>query len=45
VINSWVERRIIELMGEEDDIVIRFVISYLEDAQSLADQKLDPKHL
>eukprot|EP00347_Sterkiella_histriomuscorum_P022550 403338068 len=45
VINSWIERRIIELMGEEDDIVIRFVISYLEDAQNTADQKLDPKHL
>lgn len=32
-------------MGEEDDIVIQFVISYLEDSQVTADQNLDPKHL
>lgn len=47
MIKSWVERRIIELLGDEDDIVINFAISQLEtgqaEAQSHPDKSIDPK--
>jgi len=40
-----VERRITELMGYEDEIVINFAISSLEEYQGHPDKRLDPKHL
>jgi hypothetical protein len=44
VIKLWVERRISELMGGyEDDIVVNFAISLLEEEPSNPDKKLDPK--
>lgn len=45
MIKIWVERRITELMGEEDDILINFAISCLEDQSENPDKRLDPKHL
>ncbi len=49
MIKVWVKRRITELMGEEDEIVINLAISQLEDATSnigmngIPDKRLDPK--
>ena len=47
-IKNWVKRRMIELMGEEDDIVINFAIEQLEQentGEHQADKKLDPKKM
>ena len=38
----WIEKRLIELMGMEDDIVINFAISLLEDSEK---DTLCPKKL
>ena len=38
----WIERRLIELMGIDDDIVINFAISLLEDCEK---DTLCPKKL
>lgn len=46
VIKLWVERRITELMGGEDEILSNLVIAQLEQDQGTAghsDRKLDPK--
>ena len=47
MIKSWVERRITELLGDDDDIVSNMVISQLEisltEAQCHPDKSLDPK--
>ena len=42
-INKWIEQRITELLGDDDDIVINFAISQLE--QSLKDKPLCPKEM
>lgn len=44
MIKIWIERRITELMGYEDDVVINMAISYLEEPSG-HDKKLDPKYL
>ena len=47
MIKLWVQRRIVELMGYEDEIVISFAISQIEDENTLhtADKKLDPRKM
>ena len=47
MIKLWVERRIIELMGDEDEIVVSFAISQIEDESNLhtADKRLDPRKM
>ena len=42
MIKVWIERRITELMGYEDEVVINFAISQLEEVQG-PDKRLDPK--
>ena len=42
MIKIWVERRITELLGYEDEVVSNFAISQLEESQN-PDSKLDPK--
>jgi hypothetical protein len=42
VIKIWVERRVTELIGYEDELVTGFVISQLEEQPS-PDSKLCPK--
>lgn len=47
MIKLWVERRIKELMGYDDELVINYAISQIEDDITLhtADKKLDPKKM
>ena len=49
MIRSWVERRIPELMGLEDDVVINYAVSQLEqeadEAKSHPDRRFDPKRM
>eukprot|EP00350_Pseudokeronopsis_sp_OXSARD2_P011508 CAMPEP_0170541234 /NCGR_PEP_ID=MMETSP0211-20121228/1018_1 /TAXON_ID=311385 /ORGANISM="Pseudokeronopsis sp., Strain OXSARD2" /LENGTH=100 /DNA_ID=CAMNT_0010843887 /DNA_START=10 /DNA_END=309 /DNA_ORIENTATION=- len=42
VIKVWVERRMTELLGYEDELISNFVISLLEE-EPHPDNKLDPK--
>ena len=42
IIKIWIERKLIELMGEEDEIVINFAVTQIEDAQT-NNEELDPR--
>ena len=42
MIKPWVERRVEELLGYEDELVSNFVISQLED-ETDPNTRLDPK--
>jgi len=45
-INAWIEQRITELLGDDDDIVINFAISQLEESTKNATNKfLCPKNM
>ena len=45
VIKAWVEQRIPELMQMEDEVVINYAISQLEEAAASIDQPFDPKRM
>lgn len=49
MIMNWVERRIPELMGMEDDVVVNYAVSQIEEeaarAKSHPDQRIDPKRM
>ena len=41
MIKMWIERRITELIGDDDDILINYAISLLEDAEILCPMKIE----
>lgn len=45
VITPWIQARVVELMGFEDDIVIGYIKTQLEKKPDSADYKLDAKEL
>lgn len=42
-VSTWIEKRVTELLGDDDDIVINFAISQLE--QSTKEKPLCPKEM
>jgi hypothetical protein len=47
VIKSWVKRRIEELIGDDDDIVVNMTLSLLDQDHHMGqtDKRLDPKDM
>lgn len=44
VINGWIERRVTEILGFEDEFLVNYTMSLLEGDKS-KDNLLDPKHI
>lgn len=47
VIKSWVKRRIEEMIGDDDDVVVNMTLSLLDQDHQMgqSDKKLDPKDM
>ena len=47
MIKSWVKRRIEELIGDDDDVVVNMTLSLLDQDHQLGqpDKRLDPKEI
>jgi serine/arginine repetitive matrix protein 1 len=47
VIKSWVKRRIDEMIGDEDDVVVNMTLSLLDQDHQMnqSDKRLDPKDM
>ena len=42
MIKTWVQKKIIEILGDEDEVVVNFVVSTLENP---GDKGIDPKKM
>lgn len=45
MIKQWIERRVTELMGFEDEVVVMYAQSQLEDTLSQPGERLCPKKM
>jgi len=47
VIKSWVKRRIEEMIGDDDDVVVNMTLSLLDQDHQMgqSDKRLDPKDM